>query len=129
LADAANAALGSDVYAWIDTGVIGDDAIKVGFIYDQTAVTPVGDPIIVGVGDPAYQPDRNRPSVVQGFEEIASGEQFTAVSIHFKSKSGSELDDAPDGVCVDADPTNDVPDCDQGDGAAFRRPQGGYPAS
>lgn len=122
LADAANAALGSDVYAWIDTGVIGDDAIKVGFIYDQTAVTPVGDPIIVGVGDPAYQPDRNRPSVVQGFEEIASGEQFTAVSIHFKSKSGSELDDAPDGVCVDADPTNDVPDCDQGDGAAFFNP-------
>ncbi|MEM9712779.1 MAG: hypothetical protein AAGA17_11225, partial [Actinomycetota bacterium] len=85
LADAVNAALGEDRYEWIDTGVIGTDAIKVGFIYDQTAVAPVGAPIIVGEGDPAYQPDRNRPSVVQGFEEIATGERFTAVSIHFKS--------------------------------------------
>ncbi|MEO1063531.1 MAG: ExeM/NucH family extracellular endonuclease [Actinomycetota bacterium] len=121
LADAVNAALGVDRYEWIDTGVIGTDAIKVGFIYDQTAVTPVGAPIIVGLDDPAYQPDRNRPSVVQGFEENATGEQFTAVSIHFKSKSGSELDD-PGGPCVDGDPSTDVPDCDQGDGAGFFNP-------
>ncbi|MEM9606413.1 MAG: ExeM/NucH family extracellular endonuclease [Actinomycetota bacterium] len=121
LADALNAALGETRYGWIDTGVIGTDAIKVGFIYDLTAVTPVGAPIIVGVGDPAYQPDRNRPSVIQGFEENATGAQFTAVSVHFKSKSGSELDD-PGAVCVDGDPANDVPDCDQGDGAGFFNP-------
>lgn len=122
LADAVNDALGEVRYGWIDTGVIGADAIKVGFIYDLTAVTPIGAPIIVGEGDAAYQPDRNRPSLVQGFEENATGAQFTAVSVHFKSKSGSELDDAPDGVCVDADPTNDVVDCDQGDGAGFFNP-------
>ena len=38
---------------------------------------------------------------------------------HFKAKSGSELDDAPNGICVDGDPGNDTLDCDQGDGQGY----------
>ena len=37
-----NAAVGAGTYAFIDTGVIGTDAIKVALIYKPAAVTPVG---------------------------------------------------------------------------------------
>jgi len=37
-----NDVFGAGTYDYIDTGTIGTDAIKVGFIYRTTAVTPVG---------------------------------------------------------------------------------------
>ena len=42
LVAALNARPGADPYAFVDTGVIGGDAIKVAFIYRPSAVTPVG---------------------------------------------------------------------------------------
>ena len=42
LVDALNAAMGSDTYSFIDTGVIGTDEIKVALIYKPAAVSPVG---------------------------------------------------------------------------------------
>lgn len=77
-------------YAYIDTGVIGSDAIRVGFIYKISTVFPVGAHVVLD--DPAFvnprgaAVDRNRPALAQTFAEIATGERFTVVVNHLKSK-------------------------------------------
>ena len=115
-------AAGLDEYAFIDTGVIGTDAIKVGIIYKTASALPLGDFAVLD--DPAFvnpfdaETDRNRPALAQTFEQPVSGARVTVVVNHFKSKGGSELDDSG-AVCVDNDPGNDVPDCDQGDGQGY----------
>ena len=78
-------------YALVDTGSIGTDAIKVAFIYRPSTVTPVGavrDPRLDGRS--RFIDTRNRPALIQTFEEVATGERFTAAINHFKSK-GSAL--------------------------------------
>jgi predicted extracellular nuclease len=85
-------------YAYVDTGVIGTDAIRVGIIYDATAVTPVGDHAVLDtqafVNPRNATVDRNRPAVAQTFEEIGAGARFTVVVNHLKSKgSGCGVDD------------------------------------
>ena len=123
LVDALNAVAGAGTYAYIDPGAnVGSDAITVAVIYQPASVTPIGGLAILD--DAAFvnpfgtQDDRNRPAMAQTFMEVASGEYFTAVVNHFKSKSGSEIDD-PGAVCNDGDPSNDIPDCDQGDGQGY----------
>lgn len=74
-------------YDYIDTGVIGTDAIRVGIIYKTSAVTPVGDYAILDSSvDPRFVDTRNRPALAQTFEENATGARFTAVVNHLKSK-------------------------------------------
>lgn len=98
-----NAAQSDDTYAFIDTGVIGSDAIRVGFIYKSNTVTPLGDFAILDSSvDPDFIDTKNRPALAQSFEEQGTGASFTAVVNHFKSK-GSDC--------------NDVGDPDLGDGA------------
>ena len=58
--------------------------------------------------DPAAITTRNRPAVAHTFEEVASGERFTAVINHWKSK-GSACDAATPG-------THEIADPDLGDG-------------
>ena len=114
-----NARVGEARYAAIDTGVIGTDAIRVGLMYDQTAVAPVGPfALLTSAVDPQFEDQRNRPALAQTFVQTATGARFTAVANHFKSKGASELGD-PGSVCLDADPANDLPDCDTGDGQSF----------
>lgn len=100
-------------YDYVATGLVGTDAITTGFIYDTATVSLVGDAAILddaGFTDPnATGAQRNRPAVAQTFEEVASGEQFTAAVNHFKSKGSSGLDAGEAGN----------PDSDQGDGQAF----------
>ena len=92
-----NASLGSDIYGQIDTGVIGTDTIRVGFIYKKASVTPVGESLIDN------HPIHDRPPVAQLFSENGSGERLTVIVNHFKSK----------GSC----PSNPLdPNIDQGDG-------------
>ena len=83
-----NVALGGSTYAAMaDPSFIGDDAIKVGFIFKPERVTPVGQPF---GADPASNPVYaafSRPPVGQVFE--ADGERFAVVVNHFKSKSCS----------------------------------------
>ena len=43
LIDGLNAIMGTDTYAYVDTGYIGTDAIKVAIIYKTATVTPLGD--------------------------------------------------------------------------------------
>ncbi|MEX1323212.1 MAG: ExeM/NucH family extracellular endonuclease, partial [Synechococcaceae cyanobacterium] len=109
-----NSIAGAGRYSWVDPGTqfAGDDAIAVGFIYDTQAVGLKGDAAILNTPeflDPNGSGEsRNRAALAQTFEEIASGEIFTGVVNHFKSKGSSGLE---------TDRSN--PDVDQGDGQGY----------
>lgn len=103
---ALNDALGVDAYDYVDTGVVGTDTIRVGMIYDARTVATVEDYAVLDSSvDPRFDDNRNRPTLAQSFEEIATGETFTVVANHLKSK----------GSCPDSGAGADA---DQGDGAA-----------
>jgi len=96
LVSALNLALGAGTYAYVDTGVIGTDEIKVALIYKPAAVTPVGSwQIITSAVDPRFDTSLNRPSLAQTFRHTASGEALTVVVNHLKSK-GSACAGDPD---------------------------------
>jgi predicted extracellular nuclease len=78
-------------------GFIGTDAITTGLIYKANEVSLVAtDVLVFDDGDQ----QQSRPAIAATFVEIATGEQFTSVVNHLKSKSG----------------TGTGADADQGDG-------------
>ena len=109
LVDLMNEALGESRYAYVDPGMrfVGSDAIAVGFIFDTGAVriaegtrVAILDDAVVAALDPSLLarssigaifngPNTSRAVLAVTFEEIASGEVFTAAVNHFKSKSGA----------------------------------------
>jgi VCBS repeat-containing protein len=104
LVDALNAAAEPGVsYAYVNPtepgsdGFIGTDAITTGLIYKANEVSLVATDILV-FDDGGQQ--QNRPAIAATFMEIATGEQFTSVVNHLKSKGG----------------TGTGADADQGDG-------------
>ena len=88
-------------YAYIDTGVIGGDAIRVGIIYKTAKVTPFNEYAILDSSvDPRFIDTRNRPVLAQTFEEVGTDARFTVVVNHLKSKGsgcGAGDDDATTG--------------------------------
>jgi len=95
-------------YAYINTGTIGTDTIKVGLIYRPAVVTPIGAfQILDSTDDPRFIDTRNRPSLAQTFEVNATGARFTVVVNHLKSKG-----------CTGASGL----DADQGDGQSCWNP-------
>lgn len=74
---------------------LGSDAIRVALLYRGDRLLPVGAPAVLASG--AFGPfettsgvvQRNRPALAQGFLERASGERFTAVVVHLKSRGSS----------------------------------------
>lgn len=83
-------------YAYIDTGTIGTDAIKVGLIYRPAVVTPTGAfKLLTSAVDPRFIDTKSRPSLAQTFTVNATGAKFTVAVNHFKSK-GSACDDVED---------------------------------
>jgi predicted extracellular nuclease len=83
-------------YAFINTGTIGTDAIKVGLIYRPSVVTPVGDfKLLTSAVDPRFIDTKSRPSLAQTFMVNATGAKFTIAVNHLKSK-GSACDDVGD---------------------------------
>jgi len=91
-----NAAVGAGTYAYIDTGVIGTDEIKVALIYKPASVTPIGTwKIITSATDPRFIDTKNRPSLAQTFQSTANGGRLTVVVQHLKSKS-SDCNDLGD---------------------------------
>ena len=83
-------------YAYINTGTIGTDAIKVGLIYRQAKVTPVGAyKTLNSTIDPRFIDTKNRPSLAQTFQDNVTGARFTVVVNHLKSK-GSDCNDVGD---------------------------------
>lgn len=104
LVDAVNDALGSEVYGFINTGIVGGDAITNGIIYKIDSVNLVGDHAILEEfnGRDFVDPldagrGLNRPAVAQTFEDVESGELITVAVNHLKSKgslSGLDADEA-----------------------------------
>ncbi|MDE0289535.1 MAG: ExeM/NucH family extracellular endonuclease [bacterium] len=91
-----NSSAEPDKYAYVDTGTIGSDVIKVGLIYQPGWVTPVGPHAILDSSvDAAFVDTKNRPGLIQTFEEVATGERFTVAVNHLKSK-GSSCDELGD---------------------------------
>ncbi|WP_260837426.1 ExeM/NucH family extracellular endonuclease [Microbacterium sp. SLBN-146] len=86
LTDALNARLGSDVYDYVETGVIGGDAITTALLYKPASVTPVGAFQLMDQSKDARWLDAfNRPGLTQSFKD-ARGATFTVVVNHLKSK-------------------------------------------
>jgi predicted extracellular nuclease len=98
-----NDAMGATAYAYVDTGYIGTDAIKVAFVYKPATVSLVGDYAILDSSvDSRFIDTRNRPVLAQTFMDNADGGIFTVAVNHLKSKGSS---------CAD------IGDPDLGDGA------------
>ena len=90
-----NERMGDDTYAFIDTGTIGTDAIKVGIIYKPASVSPLGGHALLDESvDPRFLDDLNRPVLAQSFTD-ADGGVFTVAVNHLKSK-GSACDHVGD---------------------------------
>jgi uncharacterized protein len=103
LVTALNAATAPGTYAYVDTGIVGTDAIKVGLLYQPSVVSPVGSfAVLDSTVDQRFLDTKNRPALAHTFASIADGARFTVVVNHLKSK-GSDC--------------NDVGDPDTGDGA------------
>ncbi len=93
---AANGVAGCGPYDFINTGIIGGDAIKVGLIYKTTTIAPTGAyKILDGAVDNRFLDTKNRPSLAQTFSQTATGEKLTVAVNHLKSK-GSNCNDVND---------------------------------
>ena len=102
LAAGLNEIHGAGTYDFIDTGVIGTDAIRLGFLYKPDTVRPAGDFALLDSSvDPRFIDTLNRPMLTQTFDEVATGARVTVSVNHLKSK-GSDC--------------NAVGDPDTGDG-------------
>ncbi|PLS67567.1 MAG: hypothetical protein CV045_12870, partial [Cyanobacteria bacterium M5B4] len=92
LVNAVNTKLGGNVYTFITdpagytTVAGGDDAIKVGFIYKPSVVTPIGASLTTN--DPSFFQSGRAP-VAQTFQVNSNGAVFTPIINHFKSKGGT----------------------------------------
>jgi predicted extracellular nuclease len=96
LVDGLNAIKGPGTYAFVDTGTIGTDAIKVGLIFKPAKVAAVGPHAILDSSvDRAFIDTLNRPVLAQTFEQLSTGETLTVAVNHLKSK-GSACPGDPD---------------------------------
>jgi hypothetical protein len=96
LVTALNGAMGSTIYAFIDTDTVGSDAIRVGLLYRVDALVPAGEFAILDQSvDPRFLDTKNRPVLLQTFDDAHSGERFSVAVVHLKSK-GSPCDDVQD---------------------------------
>lgn len=102
LVDALNVAAGPDTWAFVDTGVIGTDAIKVGMIYRPAEAAPEGAFAVLDASvDPRFVDTRNRPVLAQTFRDSSTAGLVTVAVTHLKSKGS---------------PCADIGDPDTGDG-------------
>jgi predicted extracellular nuclease len=96
LVDGLNDVNGAGTYAYVPTGTIGTDAIKVALIYKPASVSLVGDHAILDSSvDARFIDTKNRPALAQSFMDSSQGGIFTVAVNHFKSK-GSNCDDVGD---------------------------------
>jgi predicted extracellular nuclease len=94
LIDSLNATTGAGSYAYVDTGTIGNDAIKVGLLYKPAAVRLAGAFAVLDSSvDPGFVDRRNRPVLAQTFEQISNGALLTVAVNHLKSKGSSCAND------------------------------------
>ncbi|WNM23761.1 ExeM/NucH family extracellular endonuclease [Demequina capsici] len=104
LASGLNDLLGTDVWAPVETGVIGTDAIRVGMIYRTDKVALAGDFTLMDSSvDARFVDDRNRPSLAQSFTDLSTGGDFTVVANHLKSKGSCPAAGSPEAGTADDD--------------------------
>jgi predicted extracellular nuclease len=85
-----NAASSPGTWDYVDTQPIGEDVIKVAFIFKPALVSEVGAPAILdSVVDPRFNDEFNRPALAQTFLDTSNGAVFTLVINHLKSKGSS----------------------------------------
>lgn len=96
LTTALNLRLGSDVYAYIPTGKIGTDVITTALMYKPATVQPLGAfKLMNESASTGWDDDLHRPGLTQTFGSVETGEKFTVVVNHLKSK-GSACDTGND---------------------------------
>ncbi|NIA27503.1 MAG: ExeM/NucH family extracellular endonuclease, partial [Desulfobulbaceae bacterium] len=89
---ALNARLGAGTYSFVDTGTIGTDSIKVGFIYKPATVSLSGSFAVLDSSvDARFVDTKNRPVLAQSFSQNTNGAKLTIAVNHLKSK-GSRCD-------------------------------------
>jgi predicted extracellular nuclease len=94
LVDSLNTATGAASYAYVDTGTIGSDAIKVGLLYKPAAIRMAGAfAVLDSNADPKFEDRRNRPVLAQTFEQVSNGAALTVAVNHLKSKGSSCAND------------------------------------
>ena len=87
LVDGLNHSAGTRKWAFIDTGLLGDDAIKVALIYQVSQLKPQGDFALLNrAANPDFLENKNRIIVAQTFNDF-EGNAFNIATVHFKSKS------------------------------------------
>jgi len=90
IVDALNARTANNDYAFVDTGAIHDDAIKTGFIYRTSTISPKGSHALLdGSIDPRFNDAKNRPALAQTFAVNATRAVLTVIVNHLKSKGSS----------------------------------------
>ncbi|CAN5838589.1 hypothetical protein BH18ACT2_BH18ACT2_03750 [soil metagenome] len=90
LVNALNAATSPGRYAYVDTGTIDGDAIKVALIYQPAVAVPVGPfAVLTSAQDPRFIDTLNRPALIQTFEQVGTRERVTVAVNHLKSKGSS----------------------------------------
>ena len=105
LTNALNVRLGANTYDYLDTGVIGGDAIRVALIYKPASLSLDGDFAALD-SDEFVDPQntgsgKNRPALAQTFTD-SEGSSLTVVVNHLKSKGsdcGAGDDDPEQGNC------------------------------
>jgi predicted extracellular nuclease len=87
LVKALNQAAGKVKWGFVDTGLLGEDVIKVGLIYQLDQLKPKGDFALLNrSADAEFVENKNRIIVAQTFEDL-DGNAFNVATVHFKSKS------------------------------------------
>jgi hypothetical protein len=87
-----NAKLGTNSYAYVNTGTIGTDAVRTGFVFRPATTSLRGSHAVLNSRvDARFMDKRNRPTLAQTFVQDSNGGALTIAVNHLKSK-GSDCD-------------------------------------
>lgn len=90
LVDGLNAKIGHEEYAAVETGTLGTDAITTALIFKPAKVERVGEfKALTESVDPNFDTSRHRPALAQVFKDKHTGEEFSVVVNHLKSKGSA----------------------------------------
>lgn len=96
IVSALNERSAGDEWAYVDTGVLGSDAIRVGLVYKRQRVRVAGRHAVLDSSiDARFNDQKNRPALAQTFEPKDRGGRLTVAVNHLKSK-GSNCDELGD---------------------------------
>ena len=90
LVDGLNAIAGAGAWSFVNTGIIGTDAITVGLIFKTATVREAGTfAILTSAFDSRFNDQRNRSTLAQTFSAAANSGRITVAVNHLKSKGSS----------------------------------------